>query len=355
MMDFNRLTEKRGWFTEVGEDGDVVVSSRVRFSRSLIDHPFPGFMSTEAEGHVQQEIISAFSKLPGLDDFTILYMKEVAPLDRRLLLERNIITQELALADDKAVILKEDESVCIMINETDHLRVSCIREGLNLSEAFEEVDKLDSMLEEHLHFAISLQWGYLNSNLTDIGTGMKASLMVHLPALVMASLVDKALKAITQVGLLVKGFFGDGVDSLASMYQISNQISLGLSEAEILDNLKSIATPLINYERKAREELFTRKTLELQDKVYRAYGILTSCRSISSREAIDLLSLLRLGVALGLIDDTSLERVNSLFFICQKSHIQKVLQETGSEEPIDVVRAKIIRKALRSNTEGDNV
>ena len=160
-------------------------------------------------------------------------------------------TRDISLAEDRAVILSEDESVSIMINETDHIRFSCIREGLSLDRAFEEVNRLDTLMEDHLHFAHSLQWGYLNRNLTDIGTGMRASLMVHLPALVITQLIDKALKAITQVGLLVKGFFGEGTASLASMYQISNQVSLGLSEGEIVENLKSIISPLINYERKS--------------------------------------------------------------------------------------------------------
>jgi protein arginine kinase len=273
-------------------------------------------------------------------------MKEIAPLDRRVLLERNLITQDFSLAEDRAIILSEDESVCIMINETDHIRISCIREGLSLNQVFKEVDRLDSLMEDHLNFAYSLQWGYLNRNLTDIGTGMRASLMVHLPALVITQLIDKALKAITQVGLLVKGFFGEGTASLASMYQISNQVSLGLSEGEIVENLKSIISPLVNYERKARNELYERKPYEVEDRVFRALGILTNCRAITSREAIELLSDLRVGVSLELIKDLSLEKINSLFFLCQKSHVQKVLGESGSRKPIDAARAEIIRNAL---------
>jgi len=329
MNDFKGLLEKKAWFTESGHEGDVVISSRVRLARNLVDHPFPGFMSSDVEGAVRDKIISAFDKLPVRRDFAILYMKDLAPLDRRVLLERNIITQDFSLNENKAVVLSKDESVSVMINETDHLRISCIREGLTLSEVHEKVDRLDSLLEEQLHFSISLQWGYLNSNLPDIGTGMRASFMVHLPALVMTHLIEKALKAITQVGLLVKGFFGEGLSSLGDMYQIANQISLGVSEAEIVENLNSIVTPLINYERKARSELLARKTEEVEDKVFRAYGILTNCRSISSREAIDLLSNLHLGISLNLIPNIPLEKVNALFFLCQKSHVQKIFE--GSE------------------------
>jgi protein arginine kinase len=349
MIDFRGLLEKRVWFTESGEEGDVVVSSRVRLARNLIDHSFPEFMGSDEEAAVRDEIIGTFNRLPVRGNFTILYMKDVAPLDRRVLLERNIITQDFSLAESKAVILSEDESVSIMINETDHLRISCIREGSMLPQAYREVDRIDSLLEDKLHFSISLQWGYLNSSLTDIGTGMRASFMVHLPALVMTRLIEKALKAITQVGLLVKGFFGEGISSLGDMYQISNQVSLGLSEDEIVENLNSIVTPLINYERKARGELLMRNREELEDKIFRAYGILTNCRSISSREAIDLLSNLRLGISLGLISGITLEKVNALFFFCQKSHVQKIFEEseeTVNTKTVDSQRAKIIRKTL---------
>jgi protein arginine kinase len=360
MNSFKGLLKERVWFTESGQEGDVVVSSRVRLARNLVDHPFPEFMNRDVEVAVRDEVISAFAKLPGQSNklpgqgnFTILYMKDLTPLDRRVLLERNIITQDFSLAENKAVVLSQDESISVMINETDHLRISCIREGLTLSEVYEEVDRLDSLLENELHYSISLRWGYLNSNLTDIGTGMRASLMVHLPALVMTHLIEKALKAITQVGLVVKGFFGEGVSSLGDMYQIANQICLGLSEAEIVENLNSIVTPLINYERKARSELLTRKRDEVEDKVFRAYGILTNCRRIASREAIDLLSNLRLGISLGLIPKVPLEKINALFFLCQKSHVQKILvnSETASEiAEVDVQRAIIIREML---TEGE--
>ena len=363
MNDFKGLLEKKAWFTESGQEGDVVVSSRVRLARNLVDHPFPGFMSSDVEVAVRDKIIGAFDKLPVRGNFAILYIKDLAPLDRRVLLERNIITQDFSLAENKAVVLSEDESVSVMINETDHLRISCIKEGLTLSEVYEEADRLDSLLEDKLHFSISLQLGYLNSNLTDVGTGMRASFMVHLPALVMTHLIEKALKAITQVGLLVKGFFGEGVSSLGDMYQIANQISLGLSEAEIVDNLNSIVTPLINYERKARSELLTRNTEEVEDKVFRAYGILTNCRSITSREAIGLLSSLRLGISLNLIPKVPLEKVNALFFLCQKSHVQKIFEDSeiaqkdsemaqkdsemaGRPNAVDIQRAKIVRETL---------
>ncbi len=349
MLDYADLIEKKSWFGGAGTESDVIVSSRVRLARNLIDHPFPGFLGTDEELVVQNAIVSAFEKLPAEDNFTILYLNEMSPLDRRLLLERNIITQEFSLARDKSLVLSGDESLSIMINAEDHLRLSCIKEGLSLRAVYDEVDRVDSLLEDHLHFAISLEWGYLNSSLMDIGTGMRASVMVHLPALVMAKLIEKALKAIAQVGLSVKGFFGEGLASLGDMYQIANQVALGLSEPEILDNLSSILLPLMGYERKARQELLESRRTEVEDRVFRAFAILTSCRQISSREAIELLSSLRLGIALDLIGDISLSTINALFFISQKSHIQKIsesLEEDGGSNLLDYLRAKVIRESL---------
>jgi protein arginine kinase len=317
----------RSWFSRVGEQGDVVVSSRVRIARNLSEHRFPGFMSAEEEQEVQRVIVDAFRRLPAAGDFAILFLDDLKPLDRRVLLERNIITQEFSLARGKAIAVGKDTGVTAMINEEDHLRVSCIREGLALAEAFTEVDRLDSLLEESLGYAISMEWGFLNPSLENVGTGLRASLMLHLPALVMTGLIDKAMKAINEVGLAVKGFFNDGETSLGDMYQISNQATLGLGEKEIIDTLVNIVTPLVHYERKAREELRERQRVDLEDRVCRALGILSHCRSISSREAMDHLSSLRLGASLGLIEGLTLDTVTMLFFLSQKHHVQQLLED----------------------------
>ncbi len=341
----------RPWFTRIGEEGDVVVSSRVRIARNLSEHRFPGFMSGEEELEVQRAIVEAFRRLPAAGDFAILFLDDLKPLDRRVLLERNIITQEFSLARGKAIAVGRDSCVTAMINEEDHLRISCIREGLALGEAFGEVDKLDSLLEESLSYAISMEWGYLNPSLENVGTGMRASLMLHLPALVMTGLIDKAMKAINEVGLAVKGFFSDGEASLGDMYQIANHATLGLGEKEIVDNLVSIVTPLVQYERKARAELRERQRVDLEDRVCRALGILSHCRSISSREAMDHLSSLRLGASLGLTEGLSLETVTALFFLSQKHHVQQLLEdgeEASSSKAIDYARAKAIREAIAS-------
>jgi protein arginine kinase len=339
----------RPWFTRAGDEGDVVVSSRVRVARNLSEHRFPGFMSSEEELEVQRTIVEAFGRLPSTFDFTILYLDDLKALDRRVLLERNIITQEFSLARGKAIAVGRGSCVTAMINEEDHLRISCIREGLALAQAFQEVDKLDSLLEDNLSYAISMEWGYLNPSLGNVGTGLRASLMLHLPALVMTGLIDKAMKAINEVGLSVKGFFAEDESSLGDMYQISNDATLGLGEKEIVEGLVSIVTPLVQYERKAREELRDRQRVELEDRVCRALGILTHCRSISSREAMEHLSSLRLGACLGLVDGVGMDTVTSLFFLSQKHHVQQLLdegEEAGGSKAIDQARATAIRTTL---------
>jgi protein arginine kinase len=340
---------RNSWYNGCGADSDVVISSRTRLARNLIDHPFPAYLSSADEAVVMQQVVRAFGKLPAKDNFAILYLKDLPPLERRMLFERNIVTQAFSLEGDKAVAMSLDGSISAMINEQDHIRMSCIKGGFSLQESYQAVNRVDNLLEDTLNYAISLEWGYLNSSLTDIGTGMRASLMVHLPALVIGQMINKAIKAITQIGFSVKGFFGEGGSSLGSLYQISNQISFGLSEEEILENLRNVVQPLISYERKARTELADRKKVELEDKIYRALGILTYCRSITSKEAMELLSYLRLGIIMGLITEIAVEMVTSLFFLVQKSHIQKIRGGVrgGVRKQIDRMRAAVIRESLR--------
>jgi protein arginine kinase len=236
-----------------------------------------------------------------------------------------------------------------MFNNEDHIRLSCIRSGLSLKEAYKEVNKIENRLDDNLKFAFSLKLGYLSSNLTNLGTGIKVSLMVHLPALYMVSLINKALKAITQVGFSVKGFFQDGPSSLGNMYQLSNIITLGQTEEQIIESLINVLQPLIEYERKAREEMHDKRGIEIEDKIFRAYGILTQCRTITSREAIDLLSYVRLGVSMNIIRDISINRITSLLILCQKSHIQKIMSNSNVNKDVKMInylRAKIIRENL---------
>ncbi len=336
------------WFDRQGPNDDVVLSSRVRLSRNLAGFCFPGLLSFNEEEKVKDLIVNAVSRLQDKNDFQIYYLDSLKPLARKLLLEKNLITQEFSIANNKVVILGTLDATCGMINETDHLKLAAFSCGLSLQDAYKSVDTIDVGLEANLNYAVSLEWGYLSSALTNIGTGMRASLMLHLPALVSTSLISKAIKTIVQLGVSIKGFFSDGQDSLGDIYQISNQVSVGVSEKEILENLEDIALQLVNYERKAREEMLKKERVTVLDKIFRALGILLYCRSLAAKEAIGLLSTVRMGLALNLLKGIDLHIITGLIFTIQKYHIINML---GDDEEIDnmlvdYTRAKLIRETL---------
>ncbi|HUX21286.1 MAG TPA: ATP--guanido phosphotransferase [Spirochaetia bacterium] len=346
MIEFTGVAETRGWFTEPGPENDVVLASRVRLSRNLDRHHFPGMMKSDEEELVQTQILKAIGSLGERYESTVL--GQLSPLERRLMLERNLISQDFSLHSHKAVFLRSDEQLAGMVNEIDHIRFASLCGGLNLRRAREEVDSVDDVFEEQLDYAASLNMGYLNTEISNAGTGMRASIMLHLPSLVATSLVEKTFKAVVQLGLSVKGFFGDDENSLGCMYQVSNQFGLGFTEEEIIEKLESVATQIVNYERKARDEMVGRQRVDLEDRVYRAFGLLKYCRSISAREAIENLSSLRLGAALGWVD-MPVELITALFFLTQKSHVQQLIDsgETGADTKlIDHTRAVMIKEAL---------
>lgn len=346
MIKFTGVEDTPGWFQEVGPDNDVVIASRVRLSRNLAGHLFPGTMASEEEEQVQRQLLEGVVKAD--DRFEGATLSSLTPTERRLLLERNLISQDFSLQTHKAILLRRDEKLSGMINEIDHLRMAGFAGGLALKSIYEEVNALDTALEEEVELAASLDAGYLTTEITNSGTGMRASIMLHIPALITTSLIEKTFKAVVQLGLSVKGFFGDEEHSLGSMYQVSNQFGLGASEVEILEKLESVAAQIVNYERKARDEMVSKQRVDIEDRVYRALGILKHCRSISAREAIEHLSALRLGAALGWLK-LPLARITALMFLTQKSHIQQLIdsQETGADTKlIDYTRARMIKEAI---------
>lgn len=337
----------RSWYNLPGPDADVVVSSRIRLARNLVEYPFPDTMPDEAEEKVRDEIVEAFLRLP--DPFNVVYLDRISPVERDLLLERHIVTIDFLQAKGKAVLLGPEERVTAMVNERDHLRIASIRSGLSVREAYAEVDQIDSCLEERLNFAASLEWGYLNASFSDIGTGMRASVMVHLPAMVADDSIPEVLKTTRELGFRVKGYPGEEDKSLGDIFQLSNAMSLGASEVEILERVEMMAREMVEAERKARAALLQRKGVEIEDRIYRSLGVLRYARTISSLEAIELLAQVRWGISLGLIRGTSLEEVTSLLFRTQSAHTKKLIQ-TGNDETnrnlLDFTRAGLIRKAL---------
>ncbi len=344
-----------GWFSSSGAEDDVAVSSRVRLARNLFGFPFPPVMSKEEEEQVQREVTEAFEKLKY--SFEAIYLDRLPPLERKILMEQNIISQDFCVSPNKLVLLSGDGRISAMVNEDDHLRLTCMRTGLCLQEIFAAVDELDSRLEGSLHFAASIEWGYLTSRLDNAGTGLRASVMLHMPALVTDDTIGWALKRINQMGLQIKGYWGDGDHSLGDMYQISNPLSIGYREKDILRTVGKAAWELVEYERKAREESTKSRRIELEDRVHRAFGVLKACRLISSKEAITLLSTVRLGIGLGMISELGIEVVTSLMIRAQKAHIQKMLDQMDDDADnklADYTRAKLIRHALEGHVREDN-
>ncbi|MFI5368948.1 MAG: hypothetical protein ACHQ1F_08030, partial [Spirochaetia bacterium] len=308
MFDFTGLADMKGWMRNptlegaaADPAGSVVISSRVRLARNLSTYSYPGRSPADQEKECRERIVAAFRRLPNAEDFAIIYMEDISALDRRILFERNLVSQGYSIEKQRAMVLSGDESVTAIIGDEDHLRLVGMRSGACLEPLLARLDALDSQLEEMLPYAASPEWGYLNTAITNLGTGLKASMMLHLPALAMSGLMKRAVKASAQLGLSIRGFFSESMESLGDMYIIANEITIGLAEKEIIGNLGRIAVQLAGYENRTREELMEKRRVDIEDRVFRAWGLLTWCRYVSHREAIEALSALRLGVALGLI------------------------------------------------------
>ncbi|MBN2531539.1 MAG: hypothetical protein JXB88_01540 [Spirochaetales bacterium] len=347
MSKFDEIMKKSGWFYKGGPEHDVVISSRVRFARNLFDFPFPHVLSREKDEEVKRIIIDAFSQLEDEYKFTLLHLDDVSPVEKNVLLERNIVTKEYFKQKNGVVILSKDGDISGMVNEEDHLRLSCIKAGNMLKEAFERIDTLDSTLEKYISFASSVEWGYMTSSLNDLGTGVRFSVLVHLPALELTSLLSETLNLVFEKGFSIKAFRGSENNSLGDIYQISNRLSLGYNESEILSFMNKLLKPLVLLERKTREALYKKKKREIEDRILRALGVLKYCRMISIREAIEHLSIIRLGICLGFVSDIPLEKITSLFFLSQKSHVQQIMNRMNFDVNLcDTMRAEIIRDIL---------
>ena len=352
MMDFSNPLAPSGWFAKKGSEYDVVVSSRIRLSRNLQGYRFPSVMEEEERAAVDDLVSSALRTCGREDGLEVMKLGSLAPLERRMLLERNLISQDFSLKTFKTFFITDDHIISGMVNEKDHVRFAGIYSGLELGEAYKRINRIDDLLEERLEYAVSIDFGYLTPDITNTGCGMRASLLMHLPALVRTGLIDKALKAVVQLGMQIKGYFTDDQLSLGDMYQVANQFSIGTSEKEILEKLENLGVQLVHYERKAREELFDRRTVDLEDIVYRAWGILTNCRRISAKEAIEKLATLRFGAVMGIVD-VPVEAVTALQFVTQKAHIQHYLKGGDDEseaDQVEITRAKVIQTVLKESS-----
>ena len=338
------------WLDGKGPAADVVLSTRVRLARNLKEVPFTHRAREEQMAMVYSSVVSAVRKTPALVSSTALPMRELTPLDRQFLVERHLISHDLAENGRlRGLLLVPDESVSAMVNEEDHLRLQSLASGFQLRSAWEAVNTIDDDLGQDLDYAFSDDLGYLTACPTNAGTGMRASVLIHLPSLVLTKQIGRVLQGITQVGLAVRGFYGEGSQIMGNFFQISNQTTLGQSERETVESLERVTRQIIDYEQRARDELLKDARVQIEDKIWRAYGALRHSRVISSSEVINLSSAVRFGVALQMDGLASVQTLNELLIRTQPAHIQLAFGREMEQRERNVVRAEYVRKLLDKN------
>ncbi|QEK11131.1 protein arginine kinase [Crassaminicella thermophila] len=340
------------WIEGSGPDNDIVISSRIRLARNLEDFPFPVALTKSRSKEVLKTVSNALLEGNSVlrNDFDSITLEEVPQLERQVLVEKHLISPNLAANFEKSgVLLNKDESISIMINEEDHIRIQCLLPGFQLDEAWDTADKIDDVLEEELKYAFDEKLGYLTSCPTNVGTGIRASVMMHLPALHMTGYINRILQAANQIGLAVRGIYGEGTEFMGNLFQISNQLTLGRSEKDIIDNLKDITRQIIQKERDARSTLLSNNRAQLEDKIYRSFGILCNARILTSQECMKLLSEVRVGIDLGILKDVSIDNINEIMIMTQPGYLQKIAQKQLSSNERDIRRATLVREKIRSN------
>jgi protein arginine kinase len=350
-MNLDTLLPNLGeWLRGTGPDADVVVSTRIRLARNLAQFPFSGRATHHQKSEIEAKVKDAVARAE-LDPHKPEYISVagLALLDRQFLVERQLISRELAtvLEGPRGVAFDTRESVSIMVNEEDHLRLQVMRSGMALDEAWGEIDRVDDAMESRLTYAFHDQFGYLTACPTNVGTGMRASVMLHLPALGITRQIEKVFKALQKINLVVRGLYGEGSRASGDLYQISNQVTLGRSEQRVLTEIREVITMILQYERQARQVLVRERKQAEQDRVARAIGTLGSATMITSEETMELLSAVRLGIHLNLLDDLPPTTVNQLFIHTQAAHLQKLMGTPLDGEERNAARARYLRNKLR--------
>jgi protein arginine kinase len=348
-MKFSNVTSNSGeWLRGEGPHHQVVISSRVRLARNLRDRPFPGWAKKAERTAILELLKSHVESLPEMQDAFSELLQELSPLEKQVLVERHLISREhAAKSAGSAVVMNRRQTISVMINEEDHLRMQAIRSGLQLKQAFKLVDKIDTALENQLEFAYDRRLGYLTACPTNVGTGMRASAMLHLPGLVLSELINQVIQAVSKIGLAVRGLHGEGTEAMGNLFQISNQTTLGDKEEDIINRLTKVVETIIGKEHDARQVLLQKKSNTLWDQIGRAYGVLTYAHAMTSKEALNLLSIIKLGVDLGAFPEDRRLPIDELFIDTQPAHLQKSSQQKLSAEERDRLRAEIIRERLK--------
>ncbi len=330
---------------KVDNEKNIVITSRIRLARNLKNYKFPAKMTHDEANSIISSTYDVINS-KGLN-FNLFYMKNLSDLDKNVLIEKHLISP--ALAENKnegAFLLSPDKKVSIMLNEEDHIRIQTINEGMCLKECWDTSNKIDDILEEKLEYAFDHDLGYITSCPTNIGTGMRASVMLHLPALSIANQIDRLLYGVSQLGVAVRGVYGEGTKSMGYLYQVSNQGTLGASEDTLIEKITQIVMQIVEKEREIRAQLLKNNAEELEDEIYRAYGILTNARSMTADEAMKLLSYLKLGKEVGLIEKVKDKNLYELMVKIQPNNILSVVNKELTVKETDKKRSEIIRAEL---------
>lgn len=338
------LSQQGEWLRGEGPQSDIVVSSRIRLARNLVDFPFVGRATEEERQHVEETLRRVILDRMDGDEMLYVDVESLPVLDRRFLVERQLISRELADGEGaRAVAVHAGETFSLMINEEDHLRIQVMQSGFDLETAWKRINHLDDLVEADASYAFHEEWGYLTACPTNVGTGMRVSVLLHLPALVLTGQIEKVFRALQKVNLAVRGLYGEGSQAIGDFYQISNQITLGRTEDELIKQVSDIVPVIIEYERHAREALIKESKETIHDRVCRAIGILRTAQTIGTEEAMHHLSSIRVGIQLGLTDEVSVPKLNEMLLNSQPGHVQK---RNGSEMEAsdrDIARARYLR------------
>jgi len=354
-MKLNELAEQSSaWLRGVGPESDIVISTRIRLARNLAEFPFIRRCTEHDRTAIEQTLHRRISELSELQDPLYIDVSSLPSVDRQFLVERQLISREHAESEGaRAVAIDRQETYSLMVNEEDHLRIQVIRSGLDLQAAWEQISHIDDMIEQKVTFAFHEKYGYLTACPTNVGTGMRVSVMLHLPALVMTRQIEKVFRSLQKINLAVRGLYGEGSQAMGDFYQISNQITLGRTEEELLAQVGDVVPALIGYERRAREYLVREGQRDLHDRVSRAYGILCTAQTISSEETMHLLSSVRMGVNLGLIEDLEIPTINKLFIHTQPAHLQKLSGSELDTAARNIERAMYLKQNLKPEGNGN--
>ncbi|MBF0215544.1 MAG: protein arginine kinase [Candidatus Omnitrophica bacterium] len=341
------LKRKSEWVKGEGPRSDIVMSTRIRIARNVNGHPFYNWADKTKRKEVFEKMMAAMKGAVTFKDAQLIKMKDTTPIERTFLVERHLISNEHTHdVDSKGLVIANEETLSIMLNEEDHLRLQVIKSGFNLMEAWKIIDEIDTNLGTHLPYAYSSKFGYLTACPTNTGTGLRSSVMLHMPALELTNQMERVYEAISKLGLTIRGFYGEGSEASGNFFQISNQVSLGHSEMDILDNFGRVVDKIIEREKDTRDYLMENKKREVTDNIFRSFGTLKSARIITSSETIRLLSAVRLGVDLGLIKEVTVTALNEILLLMQPGHLQVLNNEGLGQSERDIRRADMIRDKL---------